>query len=189
MDATTLHDFSTAPVVHPVGSSAPALKRQKTEEDALLANTAAGLVTLPIAASTLKNTSIEVDQPHGIPMLPENGYFEYVCECLFFCSFFRSSFRGIGNYLCRNLPSDAGKLGSPDKTEPLTTAMNGKSRKRKMSICGVQLKYRGRRRKINVFNLFQSLQSKALKEKDPSFKRTDLTPKQRVLQDIITGIA
>ena len=51
-----------------------------------------------------------------------------------------------------------------------------------MSICGVQLKYRGRRRKINVFNLFQSLQSKALKDKDPSFKRTDLTPKERVLR-------
>ena len=78
----------------------------------------------------------------------------------------------------RNLPRTAGKMGLFDKVE----AVNGKSRKRKLSICGVQLKYRGRRRKINVFNLFQSLQSKALKEKDPSFKRTDLTPKERVLR-------
>ena len=61
-------------------------------------------------------------------------------------------------------------------------SMNEKSRKRKLSVCTAQLKYRGRRRRINVFNLFQSEQFKALKEKDPSFKRTDLTPKERALR-------
>ena len=81
---------------------------------------------------------------------------------------------------CRNLPHHAGKLTADNADN--CTFMNGKSRKRKLNICGVQLKYRGRRRKINVFNLFQSLQSKALKAQDPSFKRTDLTPKERVLR-------
>lgn len=150
VDATTLHDFSTAPVVHPVGSP-PSSKRKKTDEGT--ANATARMVPMSIAATTLKNPVVQVPE---IPMLVHNGYFE-------------------------NLQHRDVKVTSSDSADNCTF-MNGKSRKRKLNICGVQLKYRGRRRKINVFNLFQSLQSKALKEKDPKFKRTDLTPKERVLR-------
>jgi len=155
VDANTLHDFSTAPVVHPVGSTPPPKKRRNTGEDAT--NTTARIVSMPIAGTALKIPPVQVSPTVEIPMLPQNGYLE-------------------------NLPHHAaGKLTSSDNADNCTF-MNGKSRKRKLNICGVQLKYRGRRRKINVFNLFQSLQSKALKAQDPSFKRTDLTPKERVLR-------
>jgi len=155
VDANTLHDFSTAPVVHPVGSTPPPKKRRNTGEDAT--NTTARIVSMPIAGTALKIPPVQVSPTVEIPMLPQNGYLE-------------------------NLPHHAaGKLTSSGNADNCTF-MNGKSRKRKLNICGVQLKYRGRRRKINVFNLFQSLQSKALKAKDPSFKRTDLTPKERVLR-------
>lgn len=147
-DATTLHDFSTASVLHPVGS-APPLKRKKTSEIQI---ENVPVDPLPIVTKPSKSPSVQIAPPAKIPMLsPKNGYFETVSRI-------------------------------PGSTRSDTATVSGKPRKRKMSICGVQLKYRGRRRKINVFNLFQSLQSKALKEKDPSFKRTDLTPKERVLR-------
>ena len=55
VDANTLHDFSTAPVVHPVGS--PPSKRRNTGEDTT--NTTARIVSMPIAGTTLKNQVLD----------------------------------------------------------------------------------------------------------------------------------
>ena len=72
-DATTLHDFSTASVLHPVGSSPP-LKRKKTTEMQL---ENVPVDPLPIVTKPSKNPSVQIPPPAKIPMLsPKNGYFE-----------------------------------------------------------------------------------------------------------------